>query len=223
MGFHIYCIAPADHPVPDDCAGLGDVRPELIEAAGLALWATAHPDRVPASVESIRRHNDVVVAAMTPVVTPVPVRYGQWFDDRATAAARLEEAAPTWRELLERFAGRAEYGVAVTLESGAAEQDVHPAHAQSGKEYMAALARKQAQAAGRRREGDRIATAFAARIGSLAAQTRVEQSRDGIVSLAHLVAWSDAGAYHTAVRSAAADAGVRAVPTGPWPPYSFVE
>ena len=225
MGLHIYCIVPAGHPIPADCLGLDDRRPVAVDAGSLALWATPHDAFIAPSVAALRTHNDVVRAAMTSHITPVPLRFGQWFASRDDAVERVIEDSAKWAALLARFAGRAEYGVRVLRAGPEAERDVHPDSPKSGKEYMAGLARKQAQATSRREDGERIASGLTARLEGLAVDERVEYSPAGevLVTLAHLVAWERADEYHGVIREFRdAVRDVQFVVTGPWPPYSFV-
>ncbi|HEX6135638.1 MAG TPA: GvpL/GvpF family gas vesicle protein [Longimicrobiales bacterium] len=226
MGLHVYCVVPAPHPVPDDCTGLDGVRPRAVPADGLALWVTGHDEPVAASIAALRVHNRVVSAAMTTEVTPVPVRFGQWFATEAEAVDRVRADGAKWVGLLGRFAGRAEYGIRVMVPDRYTERDVHTTAVESGREYMAALARKQAHAVRRRAEAERIAELIEARAGGLVADRRVEHGGAGeqLVSVAHLVAWSDTAAYHGATEGISEALGeARIVLTGPWPPYSFVE
>jgi hypothetical protein len=223
---HLYCIVPRAHPVPDGCAGMEGRAPLVVEAAGLALWATEHERPVAASVEAARVHNGVITAAMDARVTPVPLRFGQTVPDRAAAADHMSEAAARWLTLLDRFAGRAEYGTRVLVDDPDAEQDVHAAKAASGTEYMASLARKQARVAGREDLAGRLAERIARAVGTLATDVRIETPPAGgvLVSIAHLVAWTTADAYHEAMREVReASQDTRFLLTGPWPPYSFVE
>ena len=227
MPLHLYCIVPVAHPVTEHCIGVDSEHPFVLDAGGgLAVWASEHDAPVAASVAAVRAHNDVVTAAMDRTVTPVPLRFGQSAPDRNAATERVTEDAAKWLDLLERFAGRAEYGVRVMRDLYETEQDVRAASVQSGTEYMAALAGKRARAAERRTEGQRIVGEIEARLGSLAVDTRVEYPPTGriVATIAHLVAWTDADTYHDAardLRDALQDA--RLVVTGPWPPYSFVE
>lgn len=223
---HLYCIVPATHTVPRGCTGLHGRRPFVVEGAGLAVWVSEHDDPPAPSTDAVRIHHDVATAAMDTSVTPVPLRFGQSAPDPDAAAQRLSGESAKWQALLRRFAGHAEYGVRVVLPETHAEQDVHPAAVESGTEYMAALARRQAHAADRRTEGDRIAARIAAAVGDVAMETRVEYSATGalLVRVAHLVAWSGTEAYHAGmreVRETSEDA--QFVLTGPWPPWSFVE
>lgn len=225
MGLHIYCIVPAGHPIPADCLGLDDRPPVAVDAGSLALWATPHDASIVPSVAALRTHNDVVRAAMTAHITPVPLRFGQWFASRDDAVERVVADAAEWAALLARFAGRAEYGVRVLHAAPEAERDVHPDSPKSGKDYMAGLARKQAQATGRREDGERIASGLTARLEGLTVDERVEYppAGDVLVTLAHLVAWEAADEYHGVIREFCdAAPNVRFVATGPWPPYSFV-
>lgn len=223
---HLYCIVPAGHAIPPDCTGLEGRRPFSVEAGGLGVWASEHHEQLTASLDRLREHNELVTAAMDTRVTPIPLRFGQSSADRAAAADRITADAAKWLELLDRFAGHAEYGVRVLRQVTDAEQDVHAPPVESGTEYMATLARRQAQAAGRRAEGERIAAGIEARIGDLATETRVEYAASGEmrVTVAHLVAWRVAEAYHGAMREVReASQDTRFVLTGPWPPWSFVE
>ena len=223
---HLYCIVPAGHAIPPDCTGLEGCRPFTVEAGGLGVWASEHHEQLTASLDRLREHNGVVTAAMNTRVTPIPLRFGQSAADRAAVAERITADAAKWEELLGRFAGHAEYGARALRQVTDAEQDVHARPVESGTEYMATLARRQAQAAGRRAEGERIAAEIAARVGDLATETRVEHAGTGEmrVTLAHLVAWTASEAYHGAMREVReASQDTRFVLTGPWPPWSFVE
>lgn len=226
MAVHPYCIVPGGHSLPPGLRGLEDSAVRAVRAGALDVWVTLHPAPVAASADAARLHDAVVRAALTQQVTPVPLRFGQSFSTDAAVAEGVQDDAARWQTLLDRFAGRTEYGVRVMTTGQNAERDVHAVAAESGREYMASLARKQARAAGRRAEAERIHADLATRVGDLAADERVEHGHGGelLVSLAHLVARADAAAYHAAL-DAARDAwpGMRILLTGPWPPYSFVE
>jgi hypothetical protein len=173
-----------------------------------------------------REHNAVVVAAMDREVTPVPLRFGQIFPDRDALVSAVGARSSDWLELLGRFARRAEYGIRVARAEADTARDVHPARAESGTAYMAALARRQADESGRREEGERIGRLIRERAGSLITDARLEFAAGarGIVSLAHMVAWNDADAYHALLQNMRSEmTDLRFLYTGPWPPYSFVE
>ena len=223
---HLYCIVPAGRGVPEHRTGLEGRRPLVVEAGALAVWATEHDRAVPASVDALRTHNEVVVSAMDTQVTPVPIRFGQTAGDRTAAAELLADTPERWLELLAGFAGRAEYGLRALVDEADAEQDVHAASSMSGTEYMAGLARRNARSAERRARGEQIVDRVEQRAGVLADDVRVEHFPSGpvLLSVAHLVAWTAADAYHGAMRELReSSADARLLLTGPWPPYSFVE
>jgi hypothetical protein len=91
---------------------------------------------------------------------------------------------------------------------------------------MAALARRQAHATGRREDAERIVVAIGRLVAGVVSEQHVEYQPAGavLVTLAHLVAWPDVEAYHSAIgRAREAWPDVQLAMTGPWPPYSFVE
>ena len=223
---HLYCIVPASHPLPQDCRGIDARPPFAVHSGSLAVWATEHADAVAPGIEVVRMHNAVIAAAMDSRITPIPLRFGQTAPDSGAAEERLAGESAKWTALLARFAGRAEYGVRVLRYVTAAEQDVHTPIPESGTEYMAALARKQAQAGQRRAEGERIASSIASRVEELVDDSRVEYASTGelLVAIANLVAWTAAERYHGAMREVCeVSQDTQFVLTGPWPPYSFVE
>ena len=222
-GLHVYAIVPAGHAPPAGLTGIGDGAVAMIAAGPIALWAATLPERPAATVDAARLHNDVIRAAMTPTVTPVPARFGQWFDTEDEARRKLAADEARWLADLARFAGRAEFGIRVSgqVADAAAAQLVHDAPTGTG--YMKALARRHAESQRRAQEGERIAGALAAAAGPIVAETRVQATPDG-VAIANLVAWTDESPYHTAVRGEAArNPALRFLFTGPWPPYSFVD
>jgi hypothetical protein len=226
-GIHIYCIAPASHFPAPELTGLDGAALRAADAAGLSFWFSAHAARPDASLDRVRVHNDVARAAMTTLVTPVPVRFGQWFDDTAAAAAKVAENVEHWRERLTHFAGRAEYGVRVLPlhDEPHSARDVHPAPASSGRAYMEALAQRQAEAERMRSTAEELAVTLSAQLSDLIADSRADLCPDSrtVLSMAHLVAWRDAEAYHSRMQSVrAAHTELRLLFSGPWPPYSFV-
>jgi hypothetical protein len=224
MGVHLYCVVLAGSAPAPGLAGVEGATVTCLAAGPLSCWVSRHerppePDR-----DALRAHNAVAVAAMDSSDTPVPMRFGQWFDAADAAVEKVLEHETRWSMLLARFAGRAEYGVVVsTAEPLVAARDVRPPRPTTGKAYMAELARKAADTA-RLREATESATQWLARhVGALAADTRADTAADGLVRVAHLVAWTDASAYRSALRAAHAERpDLRLATTGPWPPYSFV-
>jgi hypothetical protein len=225
MSLHLYCIVPAGR-APVAVAGIDGSPVRMVAAGDVACWVSAHSRRPGASALTLQAHNAVATAAMDRTVTPVPLRFGQWLGDAAAVRRELERASGQWLTLLARFEGHAEYGVRVTAGSAPAApdaaRDVRPVQ-NSGTEYMAGLARRQAEAAHRHAEGERIAAMIQARAASMIRDSRSEPlaTPGGVVSLAHLVAWGDVDAYHAVMQQVSHLTTLRLLCTGPWPPYSF--
>lgn len=228
---HAYCIVPAGHEPAAGLTGCAGEPVQAIAAGGrLACWVS--PARTaPADAGMLRDHNRVVAAAMDRRVTPVPLRFGQRFPDAPAAAAAIAAGQDRWLGLLDRFAGRAEYGVRVvsveSVDEGPpdAARDVQQQRPASGRAYMAALAARQAADTRRREEAGRIAALLSQCAGPAVVDSSMEvlEEADGVVAVAHLVAWDDADAYHAAMQGARdALQDLRCLFTGPWPPYSFV-
>jgi hypothetical protein len=247
-----YCIVPAWRAPPPGLAGVDDAAVISVPAGDdLACWASVITDRPAAATDALRRHNAVVAAAMDRDVSPVPLRFGQTFADAAAAGGAIARDAARWSDLLQRFAGRAEYGVRVSAAldgadagSGAAPagddvgraaapagaateaaRDVHRQRADSGRAHMEALARRLALDDRGQAAGERLAAEIRERAGGLIVDARQQflRSEHGIVTLAYLVAWSDADAYHAVMQNIRGEHGdLRLLLSGPWPPYSFV-
>ncbi|CAN5654090.1 gas vesicle protein GvpL [soil metagenome] len=221
MGVHVYCVVPAGLEPQSELRGVEGAVVYRIDAGAVALLVSDHAVAPRADIDAVRAHNDVVAAAMDRAITPVPIRFGQWFDDAADAAERTAAEPDRWRTLLDRFAGRAEYGVRVTLPDAPA-REMHAARPDTGTAYMAQLARHAAGAAHMKREAERLARMIAERAS--VAESRVADAGEGAASIAYLLAWDDVAAYHTIVDAVRdTESSLRLLCTGPWPPYSFVE
>lgn len=225
MGVHVYCIAPAGHGPAADLRGIDGSPVRATEAGSVCVWLSAHDVPPLPTAPHARVHNDVARAAMTRAVTPVPIRFGQWFASEQAAAAQVISQTDHWQASLAQLAGRAEYGVRVIAAEAGPARLVRPAPAPTGRAYMEALAQRQTDAARAREEAASIAADIEERVADLVADSRTECVREGqgVLAVAHLVAWHDAEAYHTRMRQLAGTrGGVRYLISGPWPPYSFV-
>lgn len=220
MGVHVYCVVPAGLEPAPELHGVEGATVLRVDAGAVALWASEHSAAPRADIGSVRAHNDVVAAAMDREVTPVPIRFGQWFANAADAAERTAADSERWRTLLDRFAGRAEFGIRVSAPAEPA-RDMHGALPDTGTAYMAQLARHAAGAAHMKREAERLTRVIAERSG--VTESVITDGGDGAASIAHLLAWDDVAAYHTVVDGVrAAESSLTLQCTGPWPPYSFV-
>jgi hypothetical protein len=225
MGVYAYCVVPQSHKPPPTLAGLNGATVADLVVHDLAVWIS-RGERPEVAVEAIKLHNQVVEAAVTQQVTPVPLRFGQWFVDDAALSAALADKAAAYREALAQFAGCLEFGLRLIdpREEGGA-QDVRGAGVASGYEYMQAL-RESSRLAGHQQE--RAAQVRDRVRASVAGVVRAEREDDArrtphaVVTLSHLVARQDFDEYRErarALRGVFPD--LRLLLSGPWPPYSF--
>jgi hypothetical protein len=227
---YLYCVTPPDHTPPAGLLGLDDSPVAALPAGSVAIWSSLHERPPSATEETVRRHNQVVEAAMTRTVTPVPLRFGQIAPDDGSLARTLAADADRWESLLEEFAGCVEYGVRVLDAAGPASTsaaDRPSAEAAvadgpgRGRRHMEALAARS------RRLGaaSPMLAVIHEETGALVRSERVEplHGPHGFATIAHLVERTAIPEYTVRIRRAA-----ERLPTlsflhsGPWPPYSFI-
>ncbi len=224
-GVYLYCIAPGGHGPGAGRRGLDD-RPLLGRDCGpFTLWLSELEAAPRATVDAARRHNEVVAAASGREVTPVPVRFGQWFATPEALERRVLDRCDAYAAWLRELAGALEFGIRV-LEavppSPSAAASTRPA---TGREYLEALARRDAAARAAASRAESLAAELRAALGGLVRRDRVEPPADGRghASIAHLVARRDFERYGRRIAELRARRpALRLVVSGPWPPYSFV-
>ncbi len=233
MGTYAYCLVEAGLAPPEGLEGL-DGAP--VEAAAVAeqlwAWTSSLPARPKADVDAIRIHNRVVSAVLDCCSTPLPLRFGQWMEDRDALLARLSDRAPVLTRALAKVEGAVEYGVrAMEASAGAAAmtEDVvratSPENAESpGRAYLAAAAARLHE----REQGGGAASAalreLAARVGGVVRDSVVEEATGPSAGAASvfLVDRNEVDAFLELARSFRRErADLRFLITGPWPPYSF--
>lgn len=224
-GAYLYCIAPAGVVPPSGLAGLEDAPVRVASFGTFTAWYSELDARPEPSIERIRRHNQVVEAALTEEATPVPARFGQWFTAPAALEEKLREGAAVHEESLRRVAGAVEFGLRVAeVEAPPASAPAAVPEATTGRAYLEALAVRAAAGRSRDARGREIAARIASVLGPVVRQERIEsaQSRHEVVRLAHLVARRDVESYRAGVAAARRrHPELRFLLSGPWPPYSF--
>lgn len=224
-GRYLYCIVSPEHPPPSGLRGLGDRAVRRTAAGRLALWISALEARPSPSLERIRRHNEVVEAAMGKAGSPLPIRFGEWFPTTEELLEEVGEREEAYARCLEEVRDAVEFGVRVADPSRRPTPGPDT-DARTGREYMEGLARSHADTRVREERGRRLAEALTSHLGPAAPRQRVETlpPEEGLVSLAHLVAREDVDRYRRKVSEFADRRGEhRFRITGPWPPYSFVD
>lgn len=224
MGVYAYCVVPRAQRPPADLKGLDGAPVEYLAVGPVGVWVSGVARPQP-GVTLLQAHNDVVEAALTAAITPVPLRFGQWLADEVQLQAAITEKAPLYVELLERFAGCLEFGLRFVDPNISTEaRDVHPAGAISGYEYMQALAASSKVADQKNRQAAEVRERVSSILGDL---VRAEQEEKGdsphaVLTLSHLVARPHFDEYRERARTLrTAFPALRMLLSGPWPPYSF--
>lgn len=247
---YVYAVCrPFGTPLPAQLTGVGGAPVARLAHEGLVAVVSDVPERDFAQ-EPLRAHledldwlsdtaraHQAVIAALTTVTCPVPLRLATVFHDDSGVRAMLEDEADRFRHVLERIDGCVEWGVKVHLESAGAAADAarspgRSAQPASGRDY---LKRRKAQHAARE-EGWERAEAFARQLhGELAghaADSRLHApqhpalspgSGRNVLNAAYLVPRSVSEEFVERVDRAAKGEppGLRVELTGPWAAYSF--
>lgn len=194
------------------------------EIGELAVWVS-EMDRPQPDISNVQAHNDVVEAALTEVVTPVPLRFGQWSADPEVFETVVREKAEWYHERLQAFSGALEFGIRVAApDKPPLARLVRVPQAVTGMEYMNALRANTVAARAEKEEAERVRAAVAALMADLVREERSEEPRTqhGMVTIAHLVGRSHFEEYRiraATLRDRFPD--LRFLVSGPWVPYSF--
>ncbi|MET9499856.1 GvpL/GvpF family gas vesicle protein [Streptomyces sp. NPDC006552] len=253
---YVYAVCdPLDAPLAAELTGVGGAAPRRIHHAGL----TAVVSEVPAdqfSESALRRnlenldwlagtaraHQDVI-AALTAVTSPLPLRLATVFRDDSGVRAMMEEQQERFRTSLERIADRVEWGVKVFVEEQPAQAAPAPGAGQrervsaqslgagSGRDY---LRRRRAERDGRDqvwRQAETFAQRLHDRLSECSAETRIHPPQNpelaktsgrNVLNGAYLVPRSTAEAFVELVDATKdGQPGLRVELTGPWAAYSF--
>lgn len=224
MSLLLHAIGPA--PLAEPPPGLRGGALSFISAGAVGAWATETGEGAGDREDAFEHHR--VVEALCARQPCLPIRFGSRVADPAAAAALLAPRADALARTLERVGGRRE--LAVTLLWTDAEVEPGRGHAplpdRSGRAF---LERKRAAHAA---ADERLALAR-----DLARRLETDLSADQ-ADVRHALCPSAQVALSTAILAPAgrADAmkeeavkvaarltGVRAVVSGPWPPYTFAD
>lgn len=195
---------------------------EFVDLGALGLWASAEP--ASASRDDVFEHHRVV-ERLCEARPCLPIRFGTRADD-VEAARRL--LAPREAELvqqLERVGLRRELAVTLLWTDAAARPGRgHVTAGESGRSFLERKQRDQEAQAARRRTAEALARRLEEGLASEQADVRHAYCPSAEVALSTAVLARPGEELHLkekAVKVAAALDGVRAVVSGPWPPYTF--
>ncbi|MEV1021111.1 GvpL/GvpF family gas vesicle protein [Streptomyces sp. NPDC050264] len=260
---YVYAVCDSlDAPLAAELTGVGGAVPRQIHHAGL----TAVVSHVPAdqfSEGALRRNlenldwlsdtaraHQAVIAALSSVASPLPLRLATVFRDDSGVRAMLEEEEQRFRTSLARIRDRVEWGVKVFVEeqpteSVSASGDGSAATGSERRERVTAqalgsgsgrdyLRRRRAERDGRDqvwRQAETFAQQLHDRLAQAGAETRIhppqnpelaKSSGRNVLNGAYLVDRSASEAFVELVDATKdTQPGLRVELTGPWAAYSF--
>jgi hypothetical protein len=206
-------------------AGIRGRPLEQIAAGELGLWATLWDGEPMLSRDDAFAHHDLV-AVLCDAGPCLPVRFGTWLADAEAARRSLEAEQDRFAAAVDRLADRREIAITLLWLDAAVTEGRGHAVAPSGRAFLERQRSVHAVTDERRRAGDAFAARLAADLAVDQADVRHEScpSAEVALSMSVLAARAEADALKVrATVAAAAIDGVRAVVSGPWPPYSFTE
>ncbi|WP_372352543.1 GvpL/GvpF family gas vesicle protein [Streptomyces sp. KL116D] len=240
------CRPLGDAPLQADLTGVAGAPPGLVEHHGLVAVVGDVPERdfaeapLRSHLEDLdwltgtARAHQRVIAALSTVTSPLPLRLATVFRDDSGVRTMLEQEGDRFRAALDRLAGRVEWGVKVYVEEEAAAAEPAPAAepaAASGRDY---LRRRRAERAARDdtwQRAERFAQELHDELSGQAAATRIHPPQNpelartsgrNVLNAAYLVGRSASEEFvETVDATKDREPGLRVELTGPWAGYSF--
>jgi hypothetical protein len=206
-------------------AGIRGRPLEQIAAGELGLWATIWDGEPTLSRDDAFAHHDLV-AVLCDAGPCLPVRFGTWLADAEAARRSLEAEQDRYVAAVDRLADRREIAVTLLWQDAPRTEGRSHVVAPSGRAFLERRRAANAVTDERRKAGDAFAARLAADLAVDQADVRHEScpSAEVALSMSLLAGRDEADALKArATVAAGAIDGVRAVVSGPWPPYSFTE
>ncbi|KUH39998.1 MULTISPECIES: GvpL/GvpF family gas vesicle protein [Streptomyces] len=249
---YVYAVCrPFDGVLPEGAAGIAGDPPRLLHHDDLVAVVGSVPaeefDEGPlrARLEDLdwladtARGHDAVLAALTTVTSPLPLRLATVCRDDSGVRRLLQEGHDRFVRALDRLDGRVEWGVKVYAEQVADAPAPAPREpvsagaagaAGSGRDYLRRRLRERNGREDGMRRADAVARALHERLSGHAEAAALHQPQDprlaggaagvNVLNAAYLVGRDRSEAFVGLVGESSGD-GVRVELTGPWAPYSF--
>ena len=245
-GLYVFCIAgpgPISLPSFDlpvrvlNCGQLSALVTDVPLSEFSRSSLTTHQSNFAWLEDRVVRHDLVVREAMKHT-TILPLRFGSIFTSEQALLDFLNEQRPLFARLLEKFAGRQEWGAKLFASPAAlrplsAARHASPTQASPGRGYL--LHKRLQNLTRRKAETEVVATAaeihhaLSSHAVSSVVHTRCPCAADApetllLFSASYLVDINSVPAFLNTSRHLAARVApsFRVSTSGPWPPYSFV-
>ena len=233
MTTHLYCVLPqeVDATVPPGLSGLAGAEVRALPVDGLVAWVSDVSRGVELSYEGVRAHDAVVEAALGTGSTPVPVRFGQRFDDDDACRAAIASKAASVESLLADMQGYVEMTLIITPSTRRMIRDLEPVIPEvlepevrgSGRKYLETLRKREMATGAVRQAIDELAQILDEAVGRIARRVAMHDTVTPLPlrTISHLVARGDITRYHDALARVQAGREFRFLVIGPRAPYSF--
>ncbi|MEE1753932.1 GvpL/GvpF family gas vesicle protein [Streptomyces sp. SP18CS02] len=255
---YVYAVTrPFEGVLPDGVRGIGDEPPRLLHHGDLTAVVGAVPaedfDEAPlrAHLEDLdwlaatARAHDAVIAALSTVACPVPLRLATVCRDDSGVRLLLEQGHDRFVRTLDRLDGRVEWGVKVYADPGkdtggtAPEREPAPGTAPAegpgagrtggGRDYLRRRLHARRNREGDLERADALSRSLHEELSRYAEAGAVHRPQDARLSKAEGVNVLNAAYLVDRARSEAfvervgrtSEPGIRVELTGPWAPYSF--
>jgi len=195
---------------------VGGERFRIVREGAIAAVVIDGGRRLAPTTANLRRYDRVVRGLAMRFPAMIPARFGTLMAEDELAFT-LSSRRAVLAAMLKRVRNRVQMTIRV-MPTGARESALHdidgPAPA-TGREYLIARARAAASA--------RTVPGFNPVREAVSRWVRDErvEHQEGVASVYHLIPRSSVPAYRAALQTSAAAANVKALVSGPWPPYAF--
>lgn len=196
-----------------------------IGGTDLGVWVTEWAGDRALTRDDAFAHHDLV-AVLCDGGPCLPVRFGSWLATEDAARRSVEEGERRFRAAVDRLAERQEVAVTLLWRGPTVPERRGHAAAATGRSFLDRKRKIHAATDDRRRSAESLAGRLRTELAVEQADVRHETcpSAEVALSLSLLVRKDEADALKTRALAAVARLeDVRAVVSGPWPPYSFSE
>ncbi|MFI9245999.1 GvpL/GvpF family gas vesicle protein [Streptomyces sp. NPDC053086] len=245
---YVYAVCrPFELPLQSQLTGIGGAPVRVLHHHELVAVVSAVPEAdfsekaLKAHLEDLdwlaatARAHQGVVDALSTVTTPLPLRLATVFHDDSAVRTMIEAREGDFRRILDRLAGRVEWGVKVYLDPEAEPEPAGPAPAAakpaSGRDYLRRRRERSHAQEDRWQRAERFAQSLHERLLRQAEDARIHAPQNSalsaapgqnVLNAAYLVPRRRSEEFVELVdRTKDEEPGIRVELTGPWAAYSF--
>ena len=224
MPLYVYAIVGRSVRARSPSSG-AHTRLRPVVGGGTAAIVTDCDERPSPTVSALRKHDAIVRLIARAVPAILPVRFGTIVETDRSLAALLESWSAELEPALDLVDGREQmtlrlFGRGAALADASPPLPVEPETGDHpGTSYLGRLARAHAHA----RSAPELEPLGEA-LAHIVTAERISRHDMGplLLTAYHLIPRGKARVYRAVLKRRAAALGLRAIASGPWPPYAFV-